>query len=106
MLCKINYNKRNKNAKYVSISVDSTPDISHVEQLTIIVRYLKYDIIVERFITFVEIHSHIGLYLTNVLLKFFKKNVINIKNCCGQSYDNASNLSGRYNGIQAHIKKS
>ena len=57
-----------KNAKYFSISVDSTPDISHVDQLTIIVRYLKDDIIVERFITFVEIHSHTGLDLTNVLL--------------------------------------
>ena len=60
--------KEIKNAKYFSISVDSTPDISHVDQLTIIVRYLKDDIIVERFITFVEIHSHTGLDLTNVLL--------------------------------------
>ena len=56
------------------ISVDSMPDISHVDQLTIIVRYLKDDIIVERFITFVEIHSHTGLDLIYVLLKFFKKN--------------------------------
>ena len=49
--------------------------------MTIIVRYLKDDIIVEIFITFVEIHSHTDLDLTNVLFKFFKKNVINIKNC-------------------------
>ena len=59
---------------------------------------------VERFITFVEIHSHIGLDLNNVLLKFFKKNGININNCRGQSYDNDSNMSGRYNGMHAHIK--
>ena len=57
-----------KNAKYFSISVDSTPAISHFDQLTIIVRYLKDYIIVERSITFVEIHSHTGLDLTNVLL--------------------------------------
>ena len=35
--------KKIKIAKYVSISVDSTPDISHVDQLTIIFRYLKDD---------------------------------------------------------------
>ena len=32
------------------------------------------------------------------------KNGINIKNCRGQNYDNASNMSGKYNGMQAHIK--
>ena len=32
------------------------------------------------------------------------KNGINIKNCRGQNYDNASNMSGRYIGMQAHIK--
>ena len=30
-----------KLAKYYSISVDSTPDLSHVDQLTFIVRYVK-----------------------------------------------------------------
>ena len=91
---------------YVSISVDSTPDISHVDQLTIIVRYLKEYSIVDRIITSVEIHSQAGLDFTNVLLKFFKKFRINIKNYCGQSYDNASNMSARYTGIQVYIKKT
>ena len=54
--------------------------------------------------TFVEIHSHTGLDLINVLLKFFKTNGIYIKNCRGQIYDNASNMSGRYNGMQAIIQ--
>ena len=31
-----------KTAKYFSISVDSTPDIMHVDQLTIIIRYVLH----------------------------------------------------------------
>ncbi|KAL4153153.1 hypothetical protein QTP88_000986 [Uroleucon formosanum] len=33
------------------------------------------------------------------------ENGINIENCRGQSYDNASNMSGTYTGMQAEIKK-
>ena len=33
--------ERIKKSKYYSVSVDSTPDISHVDQLTIVVRYIK-----------------------------------------------------------------
>lgn len=32
-----------KSAKYFSVSVDSTPDISHVDQLTFIIRYVSKD---------------------------------------------------------------
>lgn len=32
-----------KVSKYFSISVDSTPDVSHVDQLSFIIRYLSKD---------------------------------------------------------------
>ena len=44
-------------------------------------------------------------HLQDKLLAFLNKNSIGIENCRGQSYDNASNLSGRYNGLQARIKQ-
>ena len=48
-----------KLANYFSISVDSTPDVVHVDQLTFIVRYVLLNgIPVERFIKFVELHGH------------------------------------------------
>ena len=39
------------------------------------------------------------------LLKFLKEKDLDINNCRGQSYDNASNMSGRYNGVQAILKR-
>ena len=43
-------------AKYYSISVDSTPDVSHVDQLTFTVRYVKDSDPVERFLQFIPVH--------------------------------------------------
>ena len=94
-----------KSAKCYSISVDSTPDISHVDQLTCVVRYVLPGGPVERFLTFLELESHTGEDLGNLVLAFLKKHSIPIEDCRGQSYDNASNMSGRYNGMQAVIKR-
>uniref|UniRef100_A0A0B7BVG9 DUF4371 domain-containing protein n=1 Tax=Arion vulgaris TaxID=1028688 RepID=A0A0B7BVG9_9EUPU len=48
--------------------------------------------------------GHTAEQLAQSLLDFLKENGIDIKDCRGQSYDNASNMSGKYNGLQAHIK--
>ena len=36
-------------------------------------------------------------------MKFLADHGIDIQNCCGQSYDNASPMSERYNGLQAKV---
>lgn len=47
--------------KYFSISVDSTPDVTHVDQLTLIMRYVSPDgKVEERFLKFLTITSHTG----------------------------------------------
>lgn len=96
-----------KDAIYFSVSVDSTPDVSHVDQLTVIVRYVPSKTYepVERFLTLLPISGHTGILLANTLLQFLEKKGINIKFCRGQSYDNASNMSGKYEGMQAKIKE-
>lgn len=93
-----------KAAKYYSVCVDSTPDISHVDQLTVILRYVLPKGPVERFVTFISISSHTGEQLASYLTDFLAKHEVDIRLCRGQSYDNASNMSGKYSGMQAHIK--
>ena len=48
-------------AKYFGVSIDSTPDISHTDQLTVIIRYSLHDgQVVERFFGFIPIARHDG----------------------------------------------
>ena len=46
-----------------------------------------------------------GKELAESLLEFLKAHDITIADCHGQSYDNASNMSGKYNGMQAIIRQ-
>ncbi|KAL1251132.1 hypothetical protein QQF64_018928 [Cirrhinus molitorella] len=95
-----------KLAKYFSISVDSTPDISHIDQLTFIVRYLSPEgNIEERFLEFLPITSHTGESLFNSVMSVLIELGIDINNCRGQCYDSASNMSGVYKGVQSRIRE-
>ena len=47
-----------KQTKIYSVSMDSTPDIRNVDQLTIIFQYVLPDGPVERFVTFIPIPKH------------------------------------------------
>ena len=51
-----------KQAKYYSVSVDSTPGITNVDQLTIIFRYVISDGPVERIVKFIP---HVDILVTN-----------------------------------------
>ncbi|GIY06905.1 zinc finger MYM-type protein 1 [Caerostris darwini] len=51
-----------KKAGCFSFSVDSTPDISHTDQFTLIIRYVSPEdgLPIERFLTFLELKDHSG----------------------------------------------
>ena len=68
-------------------------------------RYVLPDGPVERFVGFLNMINHTGHELSKSLSEFLEKNNIDIADCRGQSYDNASNMSGRYNGMQAKIRE-
>jgi hypothetical protein len=94
-----------KQAKYFSISLDSTPDVSHVDQLSFTVRYVLPSGPIERFVSFLGMRGHCASDLLKSLTDFLDEHQIDISNCRGQSYDNASNMSGKYNGLQAKVKE-
>ena len=94
-----------KQAKYYSVSVDSTPDITNVDHLTITFWHVLPDGPVERFVKFIPTCGHTGHQLADFLFEFIEDNEISLKDLRGQSYDNASNMSGKYTGMQAIIKE-
>ena len=92
-------------SKYYSVSVDSTPDLTYVDQLTTIIWYVLDGKPVERFLTFHQMTSHKAEAIATPLLEYLERETINFQDCRGQSYDNASNMSGKYSGMQARLKE-
>lgn len=90
---------------YYGLIVDGTPDVSHTEQLTFVLRYavLKNGNweVVERFLTIKDFEKKKGEDICQVIFSILKEHKINIDRCRGQGYDNASNMSGCYKGVQA-----
>ncbi|XP_008185930.1 zinc finger MYM-type protein 1-like [Acyrthosiphon pisum] len=94
-----------KSSTYYSISVDSTPDMSNVDQLSFVIRYVNsIGEPVERFLGFMENIGHKAEPIAEAIFSTFNKHNIDIKFLRGQSYDNAANMSGAYSGVQARIK--
>lgn len=93
-------------SKYFAMIVDSTPDVSHVDQLTIVLRYVdQTGLAVERFMEFLENTGHKGKEMETEVTDCLKTRSINIMDCRGQSYDNAKNMSGKFKGLQRRIKE-
>ena len=94
--------------KYYSIIVDATPDSSHVEQTSFILRYVHckdkvtYEV-QERFLEFVDCNPKTGESIAELINETLRKNGIPLADCRGQGYDNGSNMSGSYKGAQARI---
>ena len=94
---------RIRESRYYSVSLDSTPDESHVDQLTLVFRYMEKTKPVERFVKFMPNQGHKAQDMFDGLVEFLNAHAIDIKHCRGQSYDNAAAMSGRYNGLQAKV---
>ena len=96
-----------KRAKYYAVSMDSTPDASKVDRCTIIFRYMPINgaVPIERFVKFLDMEGHTAQQLAEMLLTFLEEQGIDINNCRGQSYDNASNMAGKYHSVQVLVRK-
>lgn len=94
-----------RRTKYYSILLNFTPDVSHQEQLSVVLRYVnitdKEVEIKEHFIKFEIIHDTIGKGLSETVMLILDQLGIKISDCRGQGYDNGANMRGTYQGVQA-----
>lgn len=103
------------NAKYYSIILDCTPDVSHKEQMTMIVRFVTANeattdkpsevSINEHFIGFLELEKSTGASMVEILLKQLSDSEICLDDMRGQGYDNGANMRGIHNGVQARVRE-
>ena len=101
--------KEVNSAIYYSIIVDGTPDASHTEQITFILRYGYHNDsnwkIEERFLQYQDREKKKGCDIAELICQVLEENKINLNNCGRQGYDNGANMSGIYKGVQAIILK-
>lgn len=87
-----------------SIMIDSTQDVSVMDQLAICVRYIFNGVVQERLLNLVVCHNSSGIGLFNLLKEEIKKLGLMLNDIVACSFDGAANMKGIYNGLQAHLK--
>ena len=95
--------KELKKAVIYSVQLDTTQDITVVDQCSVIVRYVVGTKIHERLIGMVKCTSSKGIDFVNLLLNTLKQMGINPKYCVGNSTDGAANMQGVYNGFSTKL---
>jgi len=98
-----------KQAKYYSIILDSTPDVSHLDQTSQVLRYVVMDgengdvSVRESFIDFIDTKGKHAAEITTMILDKLISDGLDIANCRGQGYDNAAVMKGQHSGVQKRI---
>lgn len=98
-----------KKCSWFSIILDSTQDITKIDQVSVIIRYVFVEYenhtldIRESFLGFFALQNHGSSDYAELLLKILTKFGLDIKKCRGQGYDGASVMSGAHFGVQKRI---
>ena len=103
---------KNRPFPVYTIMVDETTDVSTIEQMSIVFRYVDYEtnnpsvpIIREDFVDFIPVYDLSGRALANKLTHYVS-NALGQGPCMvGQAYDGAAAMGGRLNGVQALVRQ-
>lgn len=102
-------------APFFSLILDSTQDVSKVDQVSTIYRYVHIEKdelgipksieIKEDFIGFSEAEGGTGEAMEEQTIEIFKENGLDIDKFRGIGLDGAASMSGKHNGLQARLRK-
>jgi len=98
-----------RTAQCFSIIIDSTQDITKIDQVSFIFRYTIVDYkeskleIKESFLGFYPLDKHDAEGHVNLIKAVLNTHNLDISKCRGQGYDGASVMSGCFSGVQKRI---
>ena len=92
-------------AKFFCIILDTTPDISHTDQLAFAIRYVKNGKPLERFLCFDEMKGSKAVDFREKLIELLKKYGLDSKLIRGQAMDGCSTMSGIRGGLQTLVRE-
>ncbi|CAI6348022.1 unnamed protein product [Macrosiphum euphorbiae] len=96
-----------KKSGVFSFIIDTTTDVSNIEQLSLVIRFInENEEVEERLVALETVSDARGIGMFNVLCNICQKYDIDWeKQLCAQSYDGASSMQGQYSGVRAYIQE-
>lgn len=100
-----------KDSVIYSVLMDETTDASHLEQVSIMVRYVdknstnETELVNERLLAVVCAKETTGEALCELLVSSLVKSGLRVEDIVGQGYDGGSNMRGGAKGVQARIRQ-
>ena len=95
-----------ENAKYFWVILDTTPDVSHIDQLAFSVRYVKNGKPIERFLCFEEMSGLKSVDFLHKLQELVTRYGLDVNLIRGQAMDGCSTIPGINRGLQALVHKT
>jgi hypothetical protein len=103
-----------KQASFYAVIIDTTQDISKVDQMSEVFRYVTIESdpetgkrthikINESFLGFRAVHDQSAAGIEGNILKCMEEKGLDLSKCRGQGYDGAATMSGVYSGVQSRI---
>ncbi|XP_059277816.1 uncharacterized protein LOC132032000 [Lycium ferocissimum] len=94
------------NGDYFGILVDDSKDVSHKEQMALVLRYVnKEGKVIEQFFGLVQVKDTSAKSLKEAIYSLLLDHSLSRSQIRGQGYDGASNMQGEINGLKTLILK-
>ncbi len=97
---------RLQNARYFSLLADECTDITTIEELSVVCRWVENGLPVEHFIEIIPLKKADAQTISVTLVDCLKVKGVQISKLIGMGFDGAATFSGKHMGVQTLLKSN